>query len=145
MKNKLKYLIISPILIIIVWFWAYYMFAIKTIEDNVNEPIKVSDYNSKNSFSYEELKNLKWPITLQYNLKNDSEYISNVMKIDEYVIDFDGDWKIDETYKVDEGKDIFFKYKNSWKYNPKWTYRWTDKITGTSKDVEIRFPELSIN
>jgi len=90
----------------------------------------------------DDITNLHSPITLQFNMTRDMEYISNYISVSGCSIDFDWDWKMDYISKSLCNPTFTFIHKG--KYTPKWNYIGIDKITGKNKEVEIKIPEITL-
>ena len=95
-----------------------------------------------NNKDIDNLNSIKTSKELKFDLTKDMEYINSYVKVSGCVIDFDGDWKND--YSSESGCNPSFTYTKSWKYQPKWYYQSVDGITQKEKEVEIRFPEITV-
>jgi len=145
MNNKCKYILVILVLILIIWIWIIGKSMImkknkEGSQQHDTSSIQIIDKSTGKSINY--ITNLHSPITLQFNMTSDMEYISNYINISGCSIDFDWDWKVDYISKSWCNPSFTFAHKG--KYTPKWNYIGIDKITGKNKEVEMKIPEITL-
>ncbi|MDD2515702.1 MAG: PKD domain-containing protein [Candidatus Gracilibacteria bacterium] len=89
--------------------------------------------------------NVIGPVTLRFDLKADVKHYSQQYKIISYEIDFNGDGKSDKTgSNPEDDQGIMYTYDQVGSFVPKGKYIGKDKITGDTKELEIKLPSINM-